>query len=66
MLGNLKVFKRKRNGGIEVYGVVSGKDDRMIQLLAFSNYKCELTVERVTLSDDDVFELIENTKKYAD
>ena len=66
MLGNLKVFKRKRNGGIEVYGVISGKDDELIQLLVFANYKCELTGQRVTLSDDDVFKLIENTKKYAD
>lgn len=66
MLGNLKVFKRKRNGGIEFYGVVNGKNDNLIQLLVFSNYKCELTVERATLSDDDVYKLIENTKKYAD
>ena len=66
MLGNLKVLKKRRNGGFEFYGVVSGKDDELVQLLVFSNYKCELTGQRVTLSDDDVFKLIENTKKYAD
>ena len=66
MIGNLKVLKRRRNGGFELYGVISGRDDELIQLLVFSNYKCELTGQRATLSDDDVFKLIEHTKKYAD
>lgn len=66
MIGNLKVFKRKRNGGVKFYGVINGKYDNLVQLLAFSNYKCELTVERATLTEDDVYKLIENTKKYAD
>ena len=60
------MLKKRRNGGFEFYGVVNGNDDELIQLLVFSNYKCELTAQRVTLSDDDVFKLIENTKKYAD
>lgn len=65
-LMNLKVYKSKRDGGVEWFGVIDGTDNGLIQLLVMSNYKCELTGLNPTLTYDDVFELCEHTKKYID